>query len=413
MIKSESIQKPAPVILFIVTGFPPDVSGVSLFNWERAISLAKMSSYQIVVLAPDWQNPNTERFSNDQIPANLVIDLYPSKPWPPYTLTHVPCFSSGSFIKKKLQFYKPKIIIYTDVERLYLFGTWQLPGIEYAKAESIPILAEYHTDLYNFFAAYPGWQWLRGLVKLTKLSSFLYRNFNYTICASQAAANSCHEMGILNTKIVAFLGIDVSEFSPEHCHRDHLSEWLLPREQAHTIFLYLGRLGYEKQVDLLIRAFTSLKADLPNCSLLIAGDGPIEVVKQLQTLASMSSDIHFTGFLHGIRKAQVLASCDVFCSASPFETFGRTLVEAMASGVPVVTVESGAVAEYICNGVNGYLVKPDDLDSLMNAMRYTMLMPTINLANQACLDSQAFSLEAGCSELLKLYDSLLENSVHA
>jgi glycosyltransferase involved in cell wall biosynthesis len=85
----------------------------------------------------------------------------------------------------------------------------------------------------------------------------------------------------------------------------------------------------------------------------------------------------------------------------------------MASGVPVVTVESGAVAEYICNGVNGYLVKPDDLDSLMNAMRYTMLMPTINLANQACLDSQAFSLEAGCNELLKLYDSLLENSVHA
>jgi hypothetical protein len=42
-----------------------------------------------------------------------------------------------------------------------------------------------------------------------------------------------------------------------------------------------------------------------------------------------------------------------------------------------------------------------------------MLMPTINLANQACHDSQAFSLEAGCSELLKLYDSLLENSVHA
>jgi glycosyltransferase involved in cell wall biosynthesis len=409
--KLQSSQKPAPVVLFIVTGFPPDVSGVSLFNWERAISLAKMSSYKIVVLAPDWQNPSTNRFAAKHIPTNLVIDLYPSKPWPPYTLTHVPCFSSRSFIRKKIHFYRPKLIVYTDVERLYLFSTWQLPGIDYAKAKSIPILAEYHTDLYNFSAAYPGWQWLRGLIKLSKLSSFLYRNFNYTICASQAAAQSCHEMGILNTKIVAFLGIDISEFSPEHCHRDNLSEWLLPHEYSHTIFLYLGRLGYEKRVDLLIRAFTSLKAHLPNCSLLIAGDGPIEVVEQLQALASMTSDIHFTGFLHGIRKAKVLASCDVFCSPSPFETFGRTLVEAMASGVPVVTVESGAVAEYICNGVNGYLVTPDDLDSLMNAMRNTMLVPTLNLANQACLDSQAFSLEAGCSKLLKLYESLLENNL--
>ena len=405
--KSQSIDKPTPVVLFIVTGFPPDVSGVSLFNWERAVTLAKMSSYRIVVLAPDWQNPGTEKFSREAIPPNLVIDLYPSKPWPPYTLTHVPRFSSASFIREKLHFHRPEIIIYTDVERLYLFGTWQLPGIEYAKAKSVPILAEYHTDLYNFSAAYPGWQWLRGLVKLTKLSSFLYRNFNYTICASQAAANSCHEMGIINTKIVAFLGIDISEFSPKHRHRENLSEWLLPHEHAHKIFLYLGRLGYEKRVDLLIRAFASLKSHSPNCTLLIAGDGPIEVVEQLQTLASITPDIHFTGFLHGLHKAQVLASCDVFCSASPFETFGRTLVEAMASGVPVVTVESGAVAEYICNGVNGYLVKPDDLDSLTNAMLNTMSIQTIDLANQACLDSQAFSLEAGCSQLIKLYDSLL------
>jgi glycosyltransferase involved in cell wall biosynthesis len=96
--------------------------------------------------------------------------------------------------------------------------------------------------------------------------------------------------------------------------------------------LFLGRLAFEKQVDLLIKAFAQLKQKQEKCSLLIVGDGPDEVVNFLKRLAQPIPHIHFTGFMQGEEKANLLASCDVFCSPSPYETLGRTVVEAMASG---------------------------------------------------------------------------------
>lgn len=116
--------------------------------------------------------------------------------------------------------------------------------------------------------------------------------------------------------------------------------------------------------------------------------------------------IHFTGFIKGETKANVLASCDVFCSPSPYETFGRTVVEAMASGIPVVTVESGAVSEYILNGVNGYLVPPNDVEGLANCLDSVLLSNHTEIIQRALQDAQQFSLEQGCQNLSHFYQQL-------
>jgi len=72
-------------------------------------------------------------------------------------------------ISKRLAYYKPDLIIMTDVERFFLLSTWQLPGRRYARRHHIPYIAEYHTDIYNFSAAYPGWQWLRNTTRSSHL----------------------------------------------------------------------------------------------------------------------------------------------------------------------------------------------------------------------------------------------------
>jgi phosphatidylinositol alpha 1,6-mannosyltransferase len=392
-------------ILFLVTGFPPDVSGVSLFNWERAVWLSQ-HSYRVVVMAPDWQSDNSQ-YPEVPVNSDLIIDTYPSKPWLPYKLTHVPKYSAASFIEERIAFHQPDLIVVTDAERLFLLSTWRLPGKAYARKQGIPFIAEYHTDLYNFSAAYPGWQWFRSIVRVTKLTSYLYRQFDLTLCTSQAAEVSCLEMGIANVQTVPFLGVDTASYSPTLRDRSILQSWLPAQEMENTVLLFLGRLGYEKRVDLLIEAFQRLSPKSTRFSLLIVGDGPTEVVAKLQAQAALTQNIHFAGFLLGEEKAKVLAACDIFCSPSPYETFGRTIVEAMASGLVVVTVASGAVAEYIQQGVNGYLVPAADPAALAEMIQQIASQPQASVTKQACAGAQQFSIEQGCQQLANFYQKLI------
>lgn len=394
-------------IAFLVTGFPPDVSGVSHFNLERAQWFARQENYRVIVFAPDWQTAPSSTKISAYLEGKLIIERYPSKPWLPYKLTHVPKFLAASQINKKLFEYKPDLITITDVERFFLLSTWQLPGKEYAKINNIPYLAEYHTDLYNFSAAYPGWQWLRNAARTSQLTSYLYREVDTTLCPSTAASQSCEQLGMTNIKTIPFYGINVSSYSPKHRNRQYLEPWLSSQEKDNKVLLFLGRLAFEKRIDLLIEAFAILKHRHPNYSLIIAGDGPDNVVKELQKLSKQVPDVHFTGFILGETKANLLASCDVFCSPSPYETFGRTVVEAMASGTPIVTVNSGAVSEYICDGVNGYLVPPNDVEGLANGIDKVLSSDNMQVIQQALQDAQQFSLEQGCQNLHNYYQSIL------
>ncbi len=396
-------------LAFLVTGFPPDVSGVSLFNWERAQWFAKQDMYRVVVFAPDWQKESDPLLALSDLDKDLIIERYPSKPWAPYKLTHVPKFGAASLIRKKLAYYKPDLIVITDVERYFLLSTWQLPGRRYATEHHIPYIAEYHTDLYNFSAAYPGWQWLRNLARSSQIASYLYRQIDMTICSSDSAHQSCQELGIPNVRTVPFLGIDVSTYNPKRRNRKCLEPWLSAQEKDNKILLFLGRLGYEKRVDLLIEAFAKLQQKQPNSSLIVAGDGPVEVVNHLKRLAAPISNVHFTGFLLGETKANVLASCDIFCSPSPYETFGRTVVEAMASGGPVVTVDSGAVSEYIFDGVNGYLIPHNNVEELANGIHNVLLSNNTEIIQRALRDAKQFSIEQGCKNLDNYYRQLIDN----
>jgi len=394
-------------LAFLVTAFPPEVSGASLFNWERAQWFAKQGKYRVVVFAPDWQMEPKSPLALSDLDNRLIIERYPSKPWVPYQLTYVPTFLAAHQINKKLADYQPDLIVMTDVERFFLLSAWQLPGRRYARKHHIPYLAEYHTDIYNFAAAYPGWQWLRNLIRRSHLTNYLYRQLDQTVCSSIAASRSCQETGISNVHIIQFVGIDVSTYSPSRRSRKWLESWLNIKEQDNKILLFLGRLGFEKRVDLLIEAFARLRQKQPNCSLIIAGDGPPKVVNQLKCLAPQVPNIHFTGFIVGERKANVLASCDVFCSPSPYETFGRTVVEAMASGIPVVTVDSGAVSEYILDGVNGYLVPPNDIEGLADGIHKALSSNNTEIIKRTLRDAQQFSLDQGCQNLNDYYQQLL------
>ncbi|MGF1499071.1 MAG: glycosyltransferase [Elainellaceae cyanobacterium] len=392
-------------LAFLVTAFPPEVSGSAHFNWARAQWFAEQG-FRVIVFAPDWD----QRAESAQFGKHLRVERYRSQPWIPYKMTYVPTVQAAKEISQKIDDYQPDLIVMTDVERYFLLSAWQLPGRRYARENRVPYLAEYHTDVYNFSATYPGWQWLRSVVRQSRLLSQLYHRLDATICPSGAASRSCQEMGVKNMQVIPFFGTDISTYGPERRDRQHLASRLTPQEQDHQTIIFLGRLGFEKRVDLLIEAFGQLKQRQPKTSLFIVGDGPAEVVNALKRKAAPIADIHFTGFLMGETKANVLASCDLFCSPSPYETFGLTVVEAMASGVPVVTVESGAVAEYLIDQKNAYLVPPDSVMALGDRLELALQRDNTVLIQQALQDAKHYSVEQGCQNLHNYYQQLISTN---
>lgn len=392
-------------LVYIFTTFPPEVSGSAIFNWERVQEIAKIGRYRVVVLAPDGQG--------EEIPAvpanlknNLMIETYPSKHWLIYELLRVPRFTAAKQIRQRLNHYKPDLITIVDVEGLFWFSTWHLPGREYAKEHNIPYITEYHTDYYNVASTDPAAKFLRDIL-LKPVNRNLYHQCDRTLSITPAATKSLRQMGICNYHEIPMYGIDISAFHPSRRSRKWLEPWLTPQEQDHKILLFLGRLAPEKRIDWLIDAFAQLKRRQPKCSLLIAGDGPEHTVNMLKSLAESIPDIHFTGFIHGETKANVLASCDVFCSPSPYETFGRTVVEAMASGTPVVSVNSTGVSDYLIDGVNGYLVPPNDVDGLSSAFEKVLLNHNADMIQRALQDAQQLTVKKGCERLHEYYLKLL------
>ncbi|MDZ8188668.1 MAG: glycosyltransferase [Nostoc sp. ChiSLP02] len=393
-------------LAFIFTNFPPEVSGSAQYNWERVLWLAEQGMYHVVVLAPDCQKTASLPSVPSHLSDRLIIESYPSKPWLPYNIHYVPTVGAVKQINKRLADYKPHLITLVDVERAFLCASWQFPGKAYAKENKVTYITEYQTDYYNFAGSYPTFKFLRNIF-VRPLTKYFYHQFDTTIVPSKQLNKHLQELGIQNSVFISFFGIDISLYSTRRRNRNFLNTCLTAEEKNNKVLLFLGRISFEKRVDLLIETFAQLKKRDDNYSLIIAGDGPSSAVNKLKSLAQSIPNIHFTGFIHGEAKANLLASCDLFCNPSPYETFGRTVVEAMASGIPVVAVDSGAVSEYMVNNVNGYLVQPDNVEEFARRIEEALSNDNTQIIQQALRDAAQLSSEQGSKNLNDYYQQLL------
>ncbi len=133
--------------------------------------------------------------------------------------------------------------------------------------------------------------------------------------------------------------------------------------------VYLGRLGHEKNVDVVIKAFNIAQASRPELRLDIYGDGPARLTLQsLVKSFGIGKKVKFLGMYDINKVSQVLCEYDFFAMASTVETQGIVILEAMASGLPVVGVNKLAVPEVVKNGKNGYISEPFDADGMAKNM---------------------------------------------
>jgi glycosyltransferase involved in cell wall biosynthesis len=172
-----------------------------------------------------------------------------------------------------------------------------------------------------------------------------YGQCGVVLSPSAAADATLGDLGVDPERIGRWdRGVDISRFSP--AKRDPSR---FPADRVNV--LYAGRLTREKGVDLLADAFLSARARDPRLHLVLAGGGPEE--KRLR--ARLGRGATFLGWLGGEELAVAYASADLFLFCSQTDTFGQVVLEAQASGLPVVAAAAGGPAELIADGRSGLL----------------------------------------------------------
>lgn len=137
-----------------------------------------------------------------------------------------------------------------------------------------------------------------------------------------------------------------------------------------VVFLYSGQLIERKGVDTLLRAFQQIAADRPDWTLLLLGDGPMRQTLQSLVPPELAGRVRFPGHVPQGDLPDAFRAADVFVFPSRHDGWGVVLNEACGAGLPIIaTRQTGAARELVVDGVNGFQVECDDVETLAGRMR--------------------------------------------
>lgn len=201
-------------------------------------------------------------------------------------------------------------------------------------------------------------------------------------------------------------GVDTRRFSPEARSAVRISLGL--DDSVFTIGT-VGRLDPVKDHTSLLQAFLPIARSAQRVCLIIAGDGPMRrAIESLSSELAISEKIRLLGERHDI--PQVLKACDIFTLTSIAEGISNTILEAMASALPVVATRVGGNPELVDDGVSGYLVSARDVSALTAAYESYFYNPKLrdqHGRNARLRAEQKFSLERMASQYAQLYHGLM------
>ena len=344
---------PNPRVLYCTDTYPPQVNGVSVVT---ALSVRGLEArgWSCHVVAPRYpaQMEGTPIAGVPQ--SGKAVTSVASAALPVYPDLRLSAPALGRVLRAMRDF-APDLV---HCETEFVLGRL---GQVAARRLGIPLVTSYHTDFGKYVASY-GAPWLRGVV--SRYVARFHGRALRTYTPSEAAAGELRRLGVRHAEVWG-RGVDTTAFSPRH-RSAALRETLAAGPDAFT-FLYVGRLAAEKSVDRVLAAYRIAADRLPagRVRLVIAGAGPREPALREAAPAS----VIFLGYLDREQALpQLYASADAFVFASETETLGLVVLEAMASGLPVIAVPAGGVAEHLRDGVNGMAAPPGDTGAMAEAM---------------------------------------------
>ncbi|MDA8142203.1 MAG: glycosyltransferase [Desulfobacteraceae bacterium] len=249
-------------------------------------------------------------------------------------------------------------------------GPVGLAALAIAKILKLPISGTYHTAIPQYAQILTGDEAIEELT--WKYVLWYYDQLDVIYAPSQSTRDELITKGVHPNKIKLYpRGIDVEFFHP--AKRNGVFKKTYPFPLADGVkLLYVGRVSKEKNLNLLADAFKQLLREGHKIQLVVAGDGPYleEMRSEMKGLPCC-----FTGYLKGEILAAVYASSDLFVFPSATDTFGNVVLEAQASGLPVVVSDQGGPCENLIDQQTGLICKSNDTRSLLDAMRTLISSP--------------------------------------
>jgi glycosyltransferase involved in cell wall biosynthesis len=236
-------------------------------------------------------------------------------------------------------------------------GPVGLTGLLVSHILQLPFYTTYHTSMPQYARYLTGDSAIEGLT--WRYILWFYEQSDIIFSPSRSTASELVSKGIDSKKIrVIPRGVDTKQFSPDYKKQN--SD--LP---AGLKLLYVGRVSKEKDLPTLVRAYKKVSKWLDGVNLIVVGQGPYldEMRKKLKGTSTL-----FMGYLEGERLSEVMAGCDLFVFPSTTDTFGNVVLEAQASGLPVIVSDKGGPCENLIEGRTGIIVSGCDDEALARAI---------------------------------------------
>jgi glycosyltransferase involved in cell wall biosynthesis len=370
-------------IAFFTETFLPATDGVITRLRHTLEELARMGD-EMFVVAPKYPDGGPESY------AGAPIYRVPGVPFPPYPRIKLSPAHPG--VGRALRRFGPDLI---HTVNPFILGPG---GIYYARRLMIPLVASYHTNV----ATYARYYGLGFLFDATRwYTRQLHNRASINLCTSETTMDYLLSEGIKRVRIWP-QGVDAKRFHPDKAS-DRWRERLSDGHPSDSLLLYVGRLAPEKEIERL----KAVLREVPGTRLAIVGDGPARA--NLEREFSGTPTI-FTGLLHGEDLAAAFASADAFLFPSTTETLGIAMIEALASGLPVVAARSGASQEVVSEGENGLFYEANSAQGLIAAVRRLLSDDSLReaLARGARAAAEKRDWQASTRVLRGYYEEALE-----
>jgi glycosyltransferase involved in cell wall biosynthesis/predicted metal-dependent phosphoesterase TrpH len=297
-------------------------------------------------------------------------------------------------------------------------GPAGVAGALLARALGLPLIGSYHTELTAYADLRSGRPELAGAMAMA-VSAF-YRACDVVLSPSAASDEALAQIGMPAGRIMRWdRGVDTARFDPAlrdpelfararfaqahagttpRIDEDATTE---PREPAGDRtdidadainVMYSGRITREKGAELLADAFLRAHAREPRLHLVLAGGGPEQERLRERVNAEHAT---FLGWLSGSELARAYASADIFLFPSATDTFGQVILEAQASGLPVIAVAAGGPLSLIEHRASGLLCEPDATvlaDAVLELAGSPLLRERLSLAGLTSVRSRTWEL---------------------
>ncbi|SEO56636.1 Glycosyltransferase involved in cell wall bisynthesis [Luteibacter sp. UNC138MFCol5.1] len=276
-------------------------------------------------------------------------------------------------------------------------------AVSAARRLGIPVATGFHTR-FDFYVGHYGFGALTPLVR-HYLARF-HRRAQTTLVPTGQLAAELNDLGVHDVRVLR-RAVDTLRFHPERRDDALRASWGVTDDAP--VVLSVGRVAPEKNLHVVIDAYRALARRVPGTRCVIVGDGPGRAALQ-----AAHPDVIFAGTRRGDELAAYYASADLFVFPSLTETFGNVVLEAMASGVPVVAYAEAAAREFIRNGQNGIRVAPGNEGGLIERAAALGADATVRAAMGRAARASVASLspESVVAAFESIMQSLAEEHVH-